>query len=118
MAKSTKPPPVDLPEIPPEKGIALLRQQIEKGRALLDKRPISSDDYSAWELVTRNYLEKAFGKNSANVTSVTSAGRYGSFPMNPGEQWWENHRAENLQTKIRRLEGLIELLQTEVALAS
>jgi predicted nucleotide-binding protein len=38
--------------------------------------------------------------------------------MNAGEQWWENHRAENLQTKIRRLEGLIELLQTEVALAS
>jgi hypothetical protein len=38
--------------------------------------------------------------------------------MNAEEQWRENYRAENLQTKIRRLERLIELLQTEVALAS
>jgi hypothetical protein len=87
--------------------MALLQQQIEKGRALLGARPISSDDYSAWELVTRNYLEKAFGKNSANVTSVTSAGHYGSFPMNAGEQWWENHRAENLQTRFEDWRGLL-----------
>src|SRR5687767_8471399 len=118
MARSTKLPSPRLPEVSADKGISLLRQQIEKGRTLLASRPISSDDYSAWELVTRNYLEKAFGKNSPNVTSVTSAGHYGSSPMNAGEQWWENHRAENLQTKLRRLEALVELLSTEIALDS
>src|SRR4051794_34740395 len=116
MAKSTKPLEPGLPEIPPQQAISLLQQQIEKARVLLAARPISSDDFSAWELVTRNYLEKAFGKNSPNVTSVTSAGKYGSFPLNAEEQWWENHRAENLQTKIRRLEGLVELLNTELSL--
>jgi hypothetical protein len=55
-------------------GHTLLQQQIDNGRALWEHRPLSSDDIGAWDLVTRNYLEKAFGKNSANVTSVTSAG--------------------------------------------
>jgi len=36
--------------------------------------------------------------------------------MNAGEQWWENHRAESLTTQLTRLEGLVELLQTEAQL--
>lgn len=37
--------------------------------------------------------------------------------MDAGEQWWENHRATSLQTQKRKLEGLRELLQTELQLA-
>lgn len=37
--------------------------------------------------------------------------------MNAGEQWWENHRASSLQTQKRKLEGLRELLQTELQLS-
>jgi hypothetical protein len=118
MAKSTKPLPPSPREVSPKQGIALLLQRIEKGKALLSARPLSSDDYSTWQLLTKNYLEKAFGKDSSNVTSVTSAGEYGAFPMNAGEHWWENHRAETLTTKMTRLEGLIELLSTEMELES
>lgn len=118
MAKPRKTPEPSAREVPPEKGIILLKQQIDKGRTLLGSRPLSSDDISTWDLLSRNFLEKAFGKNSPNVTSVTAAGAFGSFPMNAGEQWWENHRAETLQTKIRTLEGLVELLSTELALES
>ena len=63
--------------------------------------------------MTRNFLEKAFGLNSPNVSSVTDVGKYGAFPMGVGEDWWEKHRAESLQTQIARLEGLVELLRTE-----
>jgi predicted nucleotide-binding protein len=33
--------------------------------------------------------------------------------MNASDAWWENHRAESLQTQLLRIEGLVELLETE-----
>jgi hypothetical protein len=104
---------VGIPQIPPGKGIGLLRAQIDKGNTLLGARPLKSDEYESWELVTRNALEKAFGCNSQNVSSITDVGRFGSFPMNAGETWWENRRAENLQTQIKKLTGLLEVLKVE-----
>ena len=109
--------PSSPPDVSPEQGIQLLQTQIVKGQALLNSRPISSADYSSWELVTRNYLEKTFGSHSPNVSSVTDVGRYGAFPMDAEEGWWENHRAESLQTQLKNLGGLVELLYTEVQLA-
>ena len=58
---------VGLPSVSPEQGIKLLSQLITKGKDLLEKRPLHKDDYSSWELLARNYLEKSFGKNSPNV---------------------------------------------------
>jgi hypothetical protein len=113
MPRKRQPDPPQEPEVDPEVGICLLRGQIDKGRQLLASRPLSKDGYSQWELLTRNYLEKAFGRGSPNIASVRDVGKYGGFPMNAGEQWWENHRAESLTTQLTRLEGLVELLQTE-----
>src|SRR5215470_11991075 len=104
------------PEIGPQQGIDLIQRQIVKGDQMLGRRPIVKDEYSSWELVTRNILEKAFGKSSPNVTSITSVGKYGGFPGNAGEAWWENHRAESLQTQVTKLRGLVQLLETELEL--
>src|SRR5437870_12862745 len=117
MAKKRKDPESSrLAEIGPQQGIDLIQRQIAKGEQILERRPIVKDDYSSWELVTRKILEKAFGKNSPNVTSITSVGKYGGFPGNAGEAWWENHRAESLRTQLTKLRGLVELLETEVEL--
>jgi len=107
---------VGAPELLPEKAIPLLRKHLEDGEKLLARGGICSDDHSTWVMIARNYLEKAFGQNSPNVTTVTSAGRYGSFPMNAGEAWWQKHRAETLQSQLKKIQGLIELLTTEVTL--
>jgi predicted nucleotide-binding protein len=117
MPKKHTTPVVGTPEVDPLTGIRLLRQQIQKGRDLLSTRPLESDRYSSWELVTRNYLEKVFGINSANVSSVIDVGKYGSFPMNASDKWWEEHRADSLRKQLTKLEGLIELLETDVQLA-
>ncbi len=114
--KSSAPPTVGLPDIPPQKGIELIRRQIDAGEELLRNRPLTSDAHSSWKLLTKNFLEKAFGVNSPNVHTVTTAGNYGSFPMNAGESWWENHRVETLQTQLTRMQSLIELLTTEIEL--
>lgn len=115
MVKNAKP-KQGPPQIPPGKGIELLNGQIEKAQKMLSSRPLNKDEYSSWELLTRNYLEKAFGLNSPNVTSVMNVGKYGSFPMNAEDSWWENHRSKSLQSQIRKIEGLIELLKTEIQL--
>jgi len=112
MAKKTKV-ESEPPQVKPEQGIIFLSKQIAKAKELLQDVNLAKDDYSSWELVTRNYLEKAFGVNSPNVSSITNVGKYGSFPMNASDDWWENRRKENLRTQIKKLEGLLELLETE-----
>jgi predicted nucleotide-binding protein len=106
-------PPQQPPEVDPDTAIQLLQERVTKANELLASRPLSRDAYSQWELLARNYLKKSFGSGSPNVTAVTDVGLYGAFPMNASEAWWENHRAESLATQVTRLEGLIELLQTE-----
>ena len=53
-----------------------------------------------------------------NVSSITDVGVYGAFPMNAPESWWEDHRAESLQTQVRKVGGLIEVLEAEVRLGN
>lgn len=117
---ATKRPPstpvVGAPEISPADGIRLLKQQIQRGEQLLAQRPIAEDAASSWELLTKNFLTKAFGNNSPNVSAVVDIGRYGAFPMEAGDSWWEAHRAESLASKLSRLGGLVELLETELSL--
>jgi predicted nucleotide-binding protein len=103
--------------VPPAQGIKLIDAQITKADELIQNRPLSKDEYAAWELVTRNLLEKAFGRHSPNIRSVMDVGKYGSFPINAAPEWWELHRATSLQTQKRKLEGLRELLQTELQLS-
>jgi predicted nucleotide-binding protein len=115
-SKNKAPQEIGLPELPPEKAIPLLRKLLDNADSLLARGRIGSDDHSTWVMLARNYLEKAFGKNSPNVTTVTSSGRYGSFPINAGEEWWETHRAKTLSSQVMKIKGLIELLTTEIAL--
>lgn len=114
---SSKPPLIGAPEISPEDGIRLLNQQIERAEQLLASRPLASDAVNSWNLLTRNFLTKAFGNLSPNVSAVVDIGKYGSFPMNAGAEWWEDHNAKSLRSKASRLRGLVELLETEIGLS-
>lgn len=104
------------PEVTPFLGAELLERHHKAGEAILSNRPIDRDEYATWEMVARNYLEKAFGNSSPNIASVMNVGKYGSFPVNAGEDWRENHRAKSLQAQLSKIRGLIELLLTEASL--
>lgn len=116
MARKGQSEPPGKPEVAPDIGIELLKKQIDKGRSLLAARPLNKDDYGQWQLLTRNYLEKAFGTGSPNVSNVMDVTKHFAYPMNAGEAWWENSRAEDLATQVTRLKGLVELLDTEIQL--
>lgn len=108
--------PPGLPQVPPSTGLKLLRDLFAKGEELLQNRPLSSDAHSTWELLARNYLEKAFGVNSPNVSSVLNTGLH-VISSSANESFLEKRRAEDLQTQLKRTEGLIELLSTEIQLS-
>lgn len=114
--KAPPKPLVVAPEIAPSDGIRLLNQQIRRAEELLASRPIKPDALSSWELLTKNFLSRAFGDFSPNVSAVVDIGKYGSFPMNAGPEWWDERHAKSLQTKVSRLRGLVELLETELSL--
>jgi predicted nucleotide-binding protein len=114
--KTTESAEVGPPQVPPLTGARLLSDQIASGEGILTRSPINGDEYSSWELLTRNYLEKAFGRDSPNVTSITHVGKYGSFPMNAGDAWWAKQRAESLRTQLTKLRSLAQLLATEADL--
>ena len=105
-----------LPSVTPEQGIKLIGNLIEKGGAILGVRPFPSDKYQAWCTMARDFLAKIFGSLSPNVSSVMDVGRYGSIPMNAGEDYWEKHRMHSLEKQLTILEGLKEVLETEIAL--
>jgi len=109
-----KPPPVGSPQIEKDTAIGLLEQQITRGNELLSKRPLDNDSYSQWELLTSNFLEKAFGQNSPNVKTVTDVGKYGAFSINAGPEYWEKRRADSLKTQITRIEGLARISHTPI----
>lgn len=115
--KRPAPPLIGAPEISPEEGIRLLNQQIARADHMLASRPIVADEFSSWDLLSKNFLSKAFGNFSPNVSAVIDIGRFGSFPMNAGPDWWENHHAVILSSKVSRLRGLVELLETEIDLS-
>ena len=98
--------------INPIAGIELLRKQIVAGEQVLNNGA-DEDEYSTWEMLTRNYLQKAFGRGSSNISSVTDVGKYGAFPMDASNSWWSNHRRTSLRTQLSKLTGLIQLLETE-----
>ncbi|HVZ70745.1 MAG TPA: nucleotide-binding protein [Polyangia bacterium] len=114
MAKKTAAPPTPgHPQVSPVQGVELLLRQIASGEALKNAPSLPEDDYDSWEMLTRNFLEKAFGVNSPNVSSITDVGKYGAFPMGADDSYWEGHRRESLTTQLVKLRGLVELLRTE-----
>lgn len=98
-------------------GIFRLKRQKEKGNQLLESSPIDIAHYRAWENTTREYIVKAFGVNSPNIKSLTSIGKYGSFPINGDTQWRDQHRVESLNKQLVMLDSLIDQLETELFLS-
>jgi hypothetical protein len=98
-------------------GIFLLKRQKERGKQLLELSPIDIAHYRAWENTTREFIVKAFGCSSPNIKSLTSIGKYGSFPINGDDQWWNQHTVESLNKQLVMLDSLIDQLETELLLS-
>ena len=102
----------------PDQAAQLLRTQCEKGRQLLNSRPITSASEQAWETVTHDLLIRAFGDTSPNIDRVMGVGRY-DFTFGGGnETEWERSRVKNMETRLEIIDGLIDLLDSQANLAA
>jgi predicted nucleotide-binding protein len=99
----------------PDQAVQLLRVQRDKGKQLLDTRPITSAAEITWKTVTRDVLSRAFGASSPNVASVMGVGNY-ARTFGSSEQEWERQRAKGMTTRLEIIDGLIELLESNSAL--
>ncbi|MCL4530188.1 MAG: nucleotide-binding protein [Chloroflexi bacterium] len=116
MARKSQPlSPIQVqPSLPPEQAIQLLQIQVDKGKQLLANRPITSASEKTWETVTNDVLIQAFGANSPNVSSVMDADGGKFYLMTGSEKDWEIDRAEDMETRLEVINGLIELLQNTI----
>ena len=110
------------PSIAPQKGIELLRKQIETGRNLLESQPLDRALLDGWYNTTAHIVDKAFGENSpTRVTFAQSRGPtiavWGASPQEQEAQRVSTleHRITLLGTFIRHLEIESEMTQEHPA---
>jgi hypothetical protein len=94
-----------------EDGIALLEQQIEGARHLLNQRPLKNKMHAAWSRETRACLKKIYGPSSPNVRSLETT--VGTTPVWMGmpPEVAETYRASRLERSMSMLKSCIVSLK-------
>jgi len=118
MAKRrTMPPTPGPPQVSPHEGLALIQTLIDRAYRLLQSH-ISGDDYESWQLLAQNFLEKVFGVNSPNVSTIMDAGKVWFLPPDADEYWFQRHYTSSLKTQAVKLGSLLEVLLIEIQLSA
>ena len=110
MARS-KTPPATGPTVPAEKAARRIREQIEKGRAMLNAS-ITSASEQAWLAVTKQLLIQAFGSGSHCVDDVMTYNQYAGMALKTADEF-AALRAVDMKGRIAIMEGLVEMLEGE-----
>ena len=92
-------------------GIALLEQQIEAARHLLEHRPLNKQLHAAWNEETRSCLTKTYGPGSPNIRSIETT--VGGTPMWLGmpREVAEAYQASRLERTVSMLKSCIVSLR-------
>jgi predicted nucleotide-binding protein len=90
---------------PPEKAMAFLQGQLNKGRDLLASAEFSHATYEAWHMATQHCIEKVFGSQSVEVMTWLTV------------PYWVHKNVDHLLLKTQKLEGLIDILKVDVQLS-
>jgi hypothetical protein len=86
-------------------SIALLEQQIDAARVLLDYRPLNNKLYAEWNKETISCLVEIYGKDSPNVRSIETT--VGATPL------WMGMPPKVAETyQVSRLERTVDMLKS------
>jgi hypothetical protein len=99
-------------------SITILKELKTKAEALLAEKPIASSKKQAWEVTARHLLEKAFGPQSENMTAIMDVNKYNHYFGGGTPQEYEDQRVTDMEERVQILDGLIDSLELEVALAN
>jgi hypothetical protein len=113
-------PPV-VPQTPPsfsfDQRIDVLKRQKNAAERLLQQPTITADEHHSWNVVTRGWLEKAYGSESGNISAVLDAVPSFVIPMGSTEEYREHERRRHLKAGAHVLGSLIEQLEIERSFA-
>lgn len=108
------PEPVQPPQLSPDKGIVLIKRQIEAGEKIIAGTKIDEAEYRGWENATRNYLHKAFGFSHPNADRFKEIGRIWTAPFDASPAYWDSVFREFLRDQLVCLRSYIGELETEL----
>ncbi|MGD0657275.1 MAG: nucleotide-binding protein [Syntrophorhabdales bacterium] len=98
--------------VDPQSGIQLLRRLIEQATELSSRPQLVSSDVQAWKATARDYLVRAFGSRSPNVSLVIHASGDTVHLRIDARRYYQSE----LCNKIKMLSSCIEQLETEIEL--
>jgi predicted nucleotide-binding protein len=90
---------------------------VERGRAILDKRPIRSEVEQGWRTAAQEALTQAFGSDSANVEAFARVGMWIGGFGGGNEAEYDQERFKNITTRLEILTSLIDLLDQSAGAA-
>ena len=113
MARRRDDPKPTPPVIPLEEGKRRLEVMRDKGRAILANRPLVESAVEVWASTTGDYIKQTFGSQSGHLTTFWGAGRIRMGDA-PYEEYYEQEDAQELERRIKVLDGLIDQIDTEL----
>jgi predicted nucleotide-binding protein len=113
MVRKSIPSKPEPPNITPQQAIILLEGQKTKGRAIAFESREDKDRYFAWANTTEQYIKRAFGTDSSNVTDFENSGPH-VIHRDFGRQL--RYLAERRDAQVVALDSYIEQLKTEIEL--
>ena len=105
------------PTISFEEGKRRLALMREKGKVMLEKRPLSESAVETWANTTLQYIKQTFGSNSPHISTFIGQIQV-SFGNKGYNAYAEREDAKQLQYRIGVLDNLIDLIDTESSFSS
>ena len=105
---------MQLAQLSPDKGIVVIKRQIEAGEKILSGRRIDQSEYRAWETAAISYVHKAFGVNHPNAQNFKEIGRLISAPKNAGPSYWSGVSQRCLIDQLVCLRSYVSELEEEL----
>lgn len=99
-----------------EVGIELMQALMTKANALANgASPVEGVDVESWKALAREYLTRAFGSTSHNISAVANAGSGGIW-MGMTDADLDRHWRDELRAKVKALLTCVEQLQMDINL--
>jgi hypothetical protein len=98
----------------PRGAIAMLEEQIQRAKHLLQNRPIRSADYTRWLNSTCEYLIKIYGPRSPNIKTILYAPGKTAIWLGMPDTVRDRYTVSSIEHKIERLNGCILRLKREM----
>jgi uncharacterized protein (TIGR02391 family) len=123
MAKNRNYPEPTPPSISREDGKRRLEIMREKGKAMLEKRPLSESAVETWANTTLDYIKQTFGSRTHHISTfighIYSNDPFKEEGIDRGyDDYAEREDARRLQHRIQVLNDLIELIDMEAGFPS